>query len=205
MSLAPPIAPSVDTTPVILEGDHVRLEPISLEHLPELAQIAFEPGIWRWISRRITNLDELRNFVEIALAEVDAGTSVVWVTRSMADGRVGGATRFYEISQEHRTMELGWTWLHPNYHRTGINVEAKYLQLRHAFERMNAMRVALKTHHENLKSQTAIAALGATFEGVSRNHMIMPDGSIRHSYWYSIVREEWPEVKAKLQQRMARS
>ena len=78
-------------------------------------------------------------------------------------------------------MELGWTWLHPDYHRTGINVEAKYLQLRHAFEEMNAMRVALKTHHENLKSQAAIAALGAKFEGISRNHMIMPDGTIRHS------------------------
>jgi len=204
MSLAPPIAPSVDTTPVILEGDHVRLEPISLEHLPELAQIAFEPSIWRWISRRITNLDELRNFVDIALAEVHAGTSIVWVTRSKPNGQVAGATRFYEISQEHRTMELGWTWLHPDFHRTGINVEAKYLQLRHAFERMNAMRVALKTHHENLRSQTAIAALGAKFEGVARNHMIMPDGSVRHSHWYSIVSEDWPEVKAKLTARLER-
>jgi N-acetyltransferase len=204
MSLAPPIVPSVDTTPVILEGDRVRLEPISLEHLPELEQVAFEPSIWRWISRRITTPDELRSFVEIALAEVNAGTSVVWVTRSRANGRVAGATRLYEISQEHRTMELGWTWLHPDYHRTGINVEAKYLQLRHAFERMNAMRVALKTHHENLKSQTAIAALGAKFEGVARNHMIMPDGSIRHSHWYSIVREDWPEVKAKLTARLER-
>ena len=101
-------------------------------------------------------------------------------------------------------MELGGTWLHPDYHRTGINVEAKYLQLTHAFERMNALRVSLKTHHENLKSQTAIAALGAKFEGIFRNHMIMPDGSIRHSYWYSIIREEWPEVKANLESRLAR-
>ena len=205
MILAPPIVRSVDTTPIVLEGDRVRLEPISLEHLPELAQVAFEPSIWRWISRRVTTPDELRSFVNVALAEVRAGTSVVWVTRSKVSGQVAGTTRFYEISQEHRTMELGWTWLHPDYHRTGINVEAKYLQLRHAFEHMNAMRVALKTHHENLKSQTAIAALGARFEGVARNHMIMPDGTIRHSYWYSIVREEWPDVKAKLQQRMARS
>jgi len=204
MSLAPPIVPFVDTTPILLEGDRVRLEPISLEHLPELAQVAFEPSIWRWISRRITNLDDLRNFIDIALAEVRAGTSIVWVTRSVSNGHVAGATRFYEISQEHRTMELGWTWLHPDFHRTGINVEAKYLQLRHAFEQMNAMRVALKTHHENLKSQTAIAAMGAKFEGVSRNHMIMPDGSIRHSYWYSIVREDWPEVKANLEVRLSR-
>src|SRR5271170_7598332 len=105
MSVAPLIVPSVDTTPITLEGDRVRLEPISLEHLPELAQAAFEPSIWRWISRRVTNADELRSFVDIALAEIQAGTSVVWVTRSKADGRVAGATRLYDISQEHRTME----------------------------------------------------------------------------------------------------
>ena len=130
--------------------------------------------------------------------------AVAWVTRSKADGKVAGTTRFYEISHEHHTMELGWTWLHPNYHRTGINVEAKYLQLAHAFERMNVMRVALKTHQDNLRSQTAIAAIGAKFEGVFRNHMIMPDGSIRHSHWYSVIREEWPEVKANLEARMNR-
>lgn len=107
MSLTPPILRSVDTAPITLEGDHVRLEPISLEHLPELARVAFEPNIWRWISRRVTNPAELRNFVDIALAEVDAATSVVWVTRSKATGQVAGATRFYDISQEHRIMELG--------------------------------------------------------------------------------------------------
>jgi RimJ/RimL family protein N-acetyltransferase len=101
-------------------------------------------------------------------------------------------------------MELGGTWLHPDYHRTGFNVEAKYLQLTHAFERMKALRVSLKTHHQNLKSQTAIAAIGAKFEGIFRNHMIMPDGSIRNSHWYSITREDWPETKANLESRLAR-
>ena len=182
----------------------VRLEPRTPEHLPELAQVAFEPTIWRWTSRRVTTPNDLQTFVDIALAEIEAGTSVVWVTRSKLTGKVAGSTRLYEISQEHRTMELGGTWLHPDYHRTGINVEAKYLQLTHAFERMNALRVSLKTHHENLKSQTAIAALGAKFEGIFRNHMIMPDGSIRHSYWYSIVREDWPDAKANLEARLAR-
>ncbi len=204
MSTAPPVPGSVDTAPVTLEGDRVRLEPIRPEHLPELAEIAFEPNIWRWTSRRITAPEELRHFVDIALAEVRAGSAVVWVSRSTANGKLAGSTRLYEISQEHRTAELGGTWLHPEFQRTGINVEAKYLQLRHAFERMNLMRVALKTHHENLKSQTAIAALGARFEGIARNHMMMPDGSVRHSHWYSVVREDWPEVKAKLENRLAR-
>jgi len=194
----------MDVTPVVLEGNRVLLEPLTPEHLPELAQIAFEPSIWRWTHRRITTPGELQTFFDIALAEIKAGTAVAWVTRSKATGKVAGSTRLYEISQEHRTMELGGTWLHPDYHRTGINVEAKYLQLTHAFERMNALRVSLKTHHENLKSQTAIAAIGAKFEGVFRNHMIMPDGSIRHSHWYSIIREEWPETKAILESRLAR-
>jgi RimJ/RimL family protein N-acetyltransferase len=194
----------VDVTPVVLEGNRVRLEPMTQEHLPELAQIAFEPSIWRWTHRRIDTPEDLRNFFKIALGEIDASTAAVWITRSKSSGKVAGSTRFYEISQEHRTMELGGTWLHPDFQRTGINVEAKYLQLAHAFERMNALRVALKTHHENFKSQTAIAALGAKFEGVSRNHMIMPDGSIRHSHWYSIVREEWPQVKANLEARLVR-
>jgi N-acetyltransferase len=196
--------PPVDITPVALEGNRVRLEPMTLEHLPELAEVAFEPTIWTWTSRRVTTPEDLQSFVAIALDQMKAGTAVVWVTRSKSNGKVAGSTRFYEISHEHHTMELGGTWLHPNYHRTGINVEAKYLQLTHAFERMNAMRVALKTHQDNFRSQTAIAAIGAKFEGVFRNHMIMPDGSIRHSHWYSVVREEWPQVKANFESRLAR-
>ncbi len=194
----------VNTSPIALEGDRVLLEPLTHQHLPDLAEIAFEPSIWRWTHRRIDNLEDLLKFFKIALEEIKAGTAVAWVTRSKATGKVAGSTRLYDISQEHRTMELGGTWLHPDYHRTGINVEAKYLQLTHAFERMGALRVSFKTHHENLKSQTAIAAIGAKFEGVFRNHMIMPDGSIRHSHWYSIIREDWPEVKANLEARLDR-
>lgn len=204
MAVATPGTPSIDTTPAILEARRVRLEPLTAGHLHELAEVALEPSIWRWTSRRITTPKELQSFVDIALAEMQAGTAVVWVTRSLADGKVAGSTRLYEISQQHRTMELGGTWLHPKYHRTGINVEAKYLQLTHAFERMGALRVSLKTHHQNLKSQAAIAALGAKFEGIARNHIVMPDGSIRHSHWYSVIREEWPETKAHLEARLAR-
>ena len=99
---------------------------------------------------RVTTSKTSESFVDNALGQVKAGTAVVWVTRCKSNGKVAGTTRFYEISHEHHTMELGWTWLHPNYHRTGINVEAKYLQLTHAFERMIAMRVALKTHQDDL-------------------------------------------------------
>ena len=194
----------IDTTPVVLEGNLVRLEPLTPGHLPELAQVAFEPSIWRWTSARIEDEEELRRWAKAGIDEMAAGTALVWASRSRADGKVAGSTRLYEVSQLHGTMELGWTWLHPAYQRTGMNVEAKYLQLRHAFETMGARRVALKTHHENLKSQRAIAALGAKQEGIFRNHMIMPDGSARHSVWYSVIREEWPVVKAGLEKRLRR-
>jgi RimJ/RimL family protein N-acetyltransferase len=205
MSQTKDISGKVDLTPVVLEGEGVQLEPITMEHVPELAEVIFEPTIWRWMSTHMKNHDHLLDFVNVAIEQMKAGTAIVWVTRSKADGKVAGATRLFEISAQNHTMELGWTWLHPAYQRTGVNIEAKYLQLGHAFERMNAMRVAFKTHHENLKSQTAIAALGAKPEGVFRNHFIMPDGSIRHSVWYSITDDEWPLVKAKLKARLDRS
>jgi RimJ/RimL family protein N-acetyltransferase len=204
MHFAHAIETPVDTNPVTLEGERVRLEPFTAEHLPELAQVAFEPSIWHWTRSRITNGEEFKAWVEEALALVGAETAVVWATRSKLDGKIAGSTRLFDISQHHRTMELGGTWLHPNYHRTGINVEAKYLQLTHAFERMKARRVAFKTHHQNFASQRAIAALGAKLEGTFRNHIIMPDGSTRHSVWYSIIREDWPAAKAHLEARIQR-
>lgn len=188
--------------PVTLDGSRVRLEPIGMEHLPALAEVAFHPDIWQWMNDRMETEDDLRRFIQAALDASAAGTAMVWVTRSKADGKIAGSTRFADIQTGHRTLELGWTWLHPSYQRSGINVEAKYLQLRHAFETMGIRRVALKTHHQNIQSQTAILALGAKHEGIFRNHVIRPDGSTRHSYWYSIIAEEWPEVKLRLEKRM---
>jgi len=204
MQSAPAIATPVDTTPVELEGERVRLEPFTPAHLSELEQVAFEPSIWHWTRSRITNGEEFHAWVEEALTQVASQTAVVWATRSKLDGKIAGSTRLFDISQQHRPMELGGTWLHPIYHRTGINVEAKYLQLTYAFERMNARRVAFKTHYQNFASQRAITALGAKLEGTFRNHIIMPDGSTRHSVWYSIIEEDWPAAKAGLEARMQR-
>ncbi len=192
----------MSVAPVTLEGNLVRLEPLSLDHLSALSGIAFHPQIWRWMSDRMETESDLRRYIQVGLDSAAAGTAMPWATRSKKDNRIVGSTRFAEIHRLHRTLEIGWTWMHPDYQRSGINVEAKYLQLRHAFEVMGARRVAFKTHHQNLQSQTAIQALGAKHEGIFRNHVIMPDGSPRHSYWYSILDEEWPEVKAKLEQRM---
>lgn len=192
-----------DLSPVVLEGRLVRLEPLTRDHFPEMLKVALDPAIWQWTQRRLVDEKDLREFIEIALTEAAAGTSMPWATRSKADGRLAGSTRFMDIVAAHRTLEIGGTWLNPAFHRTGINVEAKYLQLRHAFERMSARRVSLKTHHANLRSQTAIRALGAKFEGIFRNHLIHSDGSTRHTHWFSVIAEEWPDVKAGLETRLA--
>jgi RimJ/RimL family protein N-acetyltransferase len=190
--------------PVVLEGRLVRLEPLCMDHLPALAEVAFAPAIWQWMPMHVTSEPALRLWMEQALDHAAAGRALPWVTWNKAIGRIIGATRYMEIDARNRGLEIGGTWLAPAYQRSGINVEAKYLQLSHAFEELGAVRVSFKTHHNNLQSQTAIAALGAKPEGVFRNHMIMPDGSFRHSVWYSIVQEEWPELKAGLEGRMAR-
>jgi N-acetyltransferase len=194
----------MQAAPVTLEGNLVRLEPLRMDHYAALKEIAFHPDIWRWMTDPMKSEADLQCYIQRALEAAAAGQAMPWVTRSKKDNRVIGSTRFADIHSVYRTLEIGWTWMHPDYQRTGINVEAKYMQLRHAFEAMGARRVAFKTHQNNLKSQTAIQALGAKPEGVFRNHVIMPDGSARHSHWYSIIDEEWPEVKARLETRMQR-
>jgi RimJ/RimL family protein N-acetyltransferase len=190
--------------PVVLEGRLARLEPLHIDHLAALAEVAFAPQIWRWMPVHIENEAQLRLWIEQALKDAENGSALPFITRERASGRVVGATRFMSIDARYYGLEIGGTWLGLAYQRSGINVEAKYLQLRHAFEVLGAIRVALKTHHKNEQSQNAIAALGATREGVFRNHMIMPDGSFRHSVWYSIIQEEWPAVKSRLEDRLAR-
>jgi len=190
--------------PVVLEGRLVRLEPLRMDHLPALAEVAFAPEIWKWMPMYVTSEADLRLWIEQALDQAAVGRALPWVMWSKSSGRIIGSTRYMEIDARNRGLEIGGTWLAPAYQRSGINVEAKYLQLRHAFETLGAVRVSFKTHHNNLPSQSAIAALGAKPEGVFRNHMIMPDGSFRHSVWYSIIQEEWPEIKAGLEARMAR-
>jgi RimJ/RimL family protein N-acetyltransferase len=140
----------------------------------------------------------LRRWVETALANAEAGTERPFATIDRATGRAVGSTRFLSIVPEHRRLEIGWTWIATALQRSGANREAMLLQLTHAFETLGANRVEFKTHARNEPSRTALAGIGATFEGVFRNHMIMPDGSIRHSAYFSLTAEEWPAVKARL-------
>jgi RimJ/RimL family protein N-acetyltransferase len=191
-------------TPV-LEGKRVRLEPLTLEHLPALEKIAFDERIWRYMTTWVTTPEELRGWVEAALEGAAAGTALPWVTVLQESGTVAGSTRLFDLSRVHGTAELGHTWLAPALHGTGANAEAKLLQLAYAFDELGLRRVAFKTHHDNLQSQAAMRKLGAVYEGTFRNHYVMPDGGQRHSQWFSIVREEWPTVRSKLEARLAGS
>jgi RimJ/RimL family protein N-acetyltransferase len=188
--------------PVTLDGRIVRLEPLSLAHLEGLAEVAFDPAIWRWTIARPTDLDGLKAWLDAALAARAAGTELPFATIDVATGRPIGSTRFLSIVPEHRRLEIGWTWVAPAWQRRGANQEAKYLQLRHAFEDLAANRVEFKTDSRNEKANPALLSIGATFEGTFRNHIVMPDGPLRHSNYYSVVIEDWPRVKAMLEARI---
>lgn len=197
-------APPDWVKPVTLEGSIVRLEPLSPAHLEGLAEVAFEPAIWRWTIARPVDIDGLRAWLEAAVANAAAGIERPFATLDAATGRPIGSTRFMSIVPDHRRLEIGWTWVATNWQRRGANQEAKYLQLRHAFEDLGANRVEFKTDASNEKANPALLAIGATFEGTFRNHMVMPDQRLRHSNYYSVTVEDWPAAKARLEARLAR-
>ncbi len=190
--------------PVTLDGPRVRMEPLDARHLDDLAAVAIGSGAWRWITGLRLDDAALRAWLDTTLANAEAGTEVPFATIDAASGRAIGSTRFMTIAPEHQRLEIGWTWVGDAYRRTGANRAAKYLQLRHAFETLEAERVEFKTHAGNLASRAALLGIGATFEGVLRHHTIMPDGSHRDSAFYAVLAGEWPRVKARLEASIAR-
>jgi RimJ/RimL family protein N-acetyltransferase len=183
--------------PVTLQGSIVRLEPLALAHVDDLAQVAFDPAIWRWMPLVPTTVGDLRAMVEAALRGAATGAEVPFATVDVATGRAIGSTRYIAIVPEHRRLEIGWTWLGTAHQRTGANREAKRLMLAHAFEVLGANRVEFKTDSRNDKSRTALAGIGAQAEGIFRNHMLV-QGGIRHSAYFSVAVEDWPQVRDRL-------
>ena len=192
------------STPV-LEGELVRLEPMTLAHEDGLWEASRDERTWTWLSvHQPRTREELRAYVGVALANAAAGAEMPLVTVRRADSRIVGSTRYLALKPEHRCLEIGWTWLAPEAWKTGINVEAKLLMLEHAFERLGCLRVELKTDARNERSRGAMAALPAQFEGVHRKAMLVRGGQRRDSAWYSVIDDEWPEVRANLLRRLGR-
>ena len=195
---------AVRLEPVTLEGRIVRLEPLAFEHVPRLAEVGLDEEIWRWTLVHPQSEADLHAWAASTIAARDAGTELPFATIDVATGRPIGATRYLNIVMEHRRLEIGWTWVAPAWQRTGSNREAKLLMLEHAFDRLGCRRVEFKTDSNNEKSRKALLGIGAKFEGIFRNHMLLPDGRTRHTAWYSIIEDEWPDVRAGLELMLGR-
>ena len=192
-------------SPITLEGSVVRLEPLASHHLDGLLAAGLDPELWRYTTSRVATPDEMRAYVEEALAAQRAGSALAFATIERQSGSVIGSTRFGSIVPEHRRCEIGWTWIARPWQRSAVNTEAKYLMLRHAFETWGCIRVELKTSARNERSRSAILRIGATEEGTLRQHMINADGSFRDTVYFSILDREWPDVRDRLRAMLART
>jgi RimJ/RimL family protein N-acetyltransferase len=191
----------MDIQPVTLVGRWVRLEPLCLEHAEALWPQADEPDIWRYMPYgEVNSLQRLRAVIEDLLSRQSRGTDLPFTVFDLATGAAAGMTRYMTIDRPNRGLEIGGTWYGRRFRRTAMNTECKYLLMRHAFEVLGCIRVQLKTDLRNERSQQAIERLGAVREGVLRKNMIMPDGYHRSSVMYSVIDDEWPAVKARLEQ-----
>jgi N-acetyltransferase len=189
--------------PVTLAGDYVRLEPLTIDHVDALSAVGLEPALWTWIPDAVLTREQMRDYVEKALAEQTAGRALPFATVERATGTVVGSSRFAAIDVSNRRVEIGWTWIGARWQRSAVNTEAKLLMLRHAFERWGCIRVELKTDRLNARSRAAIARIGCTEEGIFRQHMITASGRLRDTVYFSMLDGEWPEAQARLRARLA--
>lgn len=188
---------------VTLQGKYVRLEPISEAHIDGLAEIGIGHEFWKFMLYGAMNTkDDFRFFVTDLLEREKAGTDLPFVAIHLSSGKIAGCTRYLNIMPKDKGLEVGGTWYGLDFQRTPVNTECKYLLFSHAFETLKCIRVQLKTDSLNTRSQAAIERIGAKKEGVLRNHMITPEGRIRHSVFYSIIDTEWEDVKKRLEEMM---
>jgi RimJ/RimL family protein N-acetyltransferase len=187
---------------VVLEGQGVRLEPLAEVHLPGLAKAIEDGELWQIPVTIVPHPADLHAFFTAAQAAFLAGRELAFAIYDKGSESIVGSTRFRCIEAAHRRLEIGFTFLGQSWQRTHVNTEAKYLMLRHAFETWQANRVELLTDVLNTKSRGAIARIGAREEGIVRSHMVMRDGRVRDSVLFSIIRQEWPDVRTKLEAKL---
>lgn len=189
---------------VRLEGELVVLEPLADGHGDELFEAAQAPETFQWLAHIGRDRQYFDYWLELTLTSAAEGREGPFAVRRKADGRLVGSSRYMAVRPADRALEIGWTWFNPSAWRTGVNLETKLLMLGHAFDELECVRVEFKTDARNERSRNAIAALPAQFEGVLRNHMIVPDVGQRDSAYYSVIDSEWPEVRANLERRLDR-
>jgi RimJ/RimL family protein N-acetyltransferase len=187
-----------------LEGNHVRLEPLAVKHRDGLCRAIKEGQLWQLHFTFIPHPNDIDGFYQRAENDQNSGSSLVFATIDKRTGNVAGSTRFMRTEWKHKRLEIGFTFLGQSWQKTAINTEAKYLMLCHAFEQLNMNRVELLTDVLNEKSRRAILRIGATEEGTLHNHMVMPDGRVRDSIVFSIIRQDWPDVKQALLKMMTK-
>ena len=190
--------------PVILEGAHVRLEPLARAHLEALCEAGLDEALWRWTPYPVRTREEMSAYLDAALAAREQGRELAFATVERVADRVIGSTRFGNIDLANKRVEIGWTWVARPWQRTAINTEAKLLMLRHAFGTLGCNRVELKTDALNETSRRAILRLGAKEEGTLRKHMVTASGRLRDTVYFSVTHDEWPGVEAALEAKLRR-
>lgn len=195
----------MQVAPVTLEGAQVRLEPMREEHADGLVAAGCGFELFRYFPFSMETEDAMRGYVKGCIAAMAAGLVMPFTTIERATRRIVGSTTYLAIERQHRRLEIGATWIKPSHQRSAVNSEAKLLQLTHCFEVLGCNRVEFKTDERNEKSRAALARIGAKEEGRFRAHMVMPDGHLRTSVWFSVIASEWPELKRRLAQKLARA
>jgi RimJ/RimL family protein N-acetyltransferase len=192
------------TVPITLEGNGVRLEPLSIDHSPSLATAAADGELWNLWFTSVPEPHNVEQYIRTALDGQRDGHMLPWVVRDVPSGTIIGTTRYHDIVPAIDRVEIGWTWYGASWQRTHVNTACKLLLLGHAFDTLGCAVVGLRTDNFNLRSQAAIAALGAKKDGVIRHHQARRDGTVRDSVMFSILAGEWPDVRRHLELRLAR-
>ena len=182
----------------MLEGERVRLVPLEHTHFPDLLRVAKEPKIWEFFSVNGADENVMLNHLRTAVLKRATGEYYPFTVMDKKENKIIGSTILYHLFPEHRKLEIGWTWYHPDYWRTGYNRECKLLLLSFCFETLKTIRVQLITDENNYRSRNAILGIGAKYEGTQRNERIRYNGAYRNSEMFSVIEDEWPAVKKVL-------
>lgn len=182
-----------------LENKRVQLRPLKESDINLLRPLALsQPELFKFMSTLIQSDDDLAEFVHQALADRVEGKSIPFIIMDKNTGTIAGSTRYGNVEEKHKKVEIGWTWIAKEFHNSGLNKAMKYLMLQYAFETLGMNRVEIKTNEHNERSRRAIESMGGRFEGILRNHMVNSDGTVRNTVYYSIIKEEWPDVKERI-------